>query len=105
MFLLLNNITHLKLYFLVFSSNDNNRIAMGPKTWFKFQRNQFDKDSTLWQPLEVKIDMHDDPNLNIVYTLPDHTLFIKQFRQGLSKVFLTFKVFKASKICVSSAIN
>ena len=55
---------------------------MGPKTWFKFRRDEFDADTTLWQPLEVKIDMHDDTNLNLIYMSPDHKLILKKFKES-----------------------
>ena len=51
-------------------------------TWFRFERQQDDRGNTMWAPVEVRLDKHDNEADNRVFVQPDHSLMITSITKG-----------------------
>ena len=67
-------------------SGDDKRYMLASKDWFRLTP-KTDGRRTAWIPEPVKLDTHDEEQMNRVFVLPDHTLIIRNFQPCIDAVY------------------
>lgn len=81
-----------------YASGEDKRHMLAAKDWFLLSR-KTDGHSLAWIPEPVKLDTHDEENMNRIFVLPDHTLVIRNFQPCASHV-LFFRFVVDEMVCI-----
>ena len=87
-------------------SGEHFKDSRKPMIWYKFKKIfNGDTNKLFWQPQEVRLDMHDNPQFNRRFVKLDHTLVIKDFQPGKLDHTLVIKDFQPGKLDLTLVIK